>query len=88
MSSSRCGRRLASGQEVRPHGGEERDGGRGLDDDRAPRRPGDAEVEPVDRHDLEDEVGDVGDDDDDERLAEVGHAPQHAVADEGDEHER
>ena len=61
---------------------------RGLDDDRAPRRPCDAEVEPVDRHHLEDEVGDVGHDDDDERLAEVGDAPQHAVADEGDEHER
>ena len=73
---------------VRPEDGDEPRRRAGLDDHRAPRRTGDAEVQPVDGDDLQHEVDDVGDDDDDQRLAQIVEAAHHPVTDERDEHER
>ena len=73
----RCG---AIGDEERHRRGDlHHDGARG--------RTGDAEVEDVDRDDLEHEGGGVRDEGDDEGRPQVGHAAQHAVGDERHEHE-
>ena len=78
-----------SGRRVRPQQlDDEGCGHPGLRDRRSGRRAGDSPVEDVDEEHLEHEVGDVRDDDDLERPAQVRDAAEVALAGEGDQRGR
>ena len=78
--ASRCARQAEPSRED----AEEHRGRHHLSEHRAPRRAGDAEVEAVDEHELDDQVQQVGAGGDGERRPRVLDAPQVAVTDQGD----